>query len=219
MKKRLTHYIADNKIKVVPVWPASENFKPIEKKINPFLKKHKWTDKFILLYSGNMGYGHYLEPLIEVAQKVNQFKDIIFLFIGEGAKKTKLQDLVKDKGLCNVHFLTWQEHEILPYSLASGDIALVSQESETSYSSIPSKTFNYMAVGAPLIGIGKYGSDLQRIIEENNIGFYIDIDNFRDIEAIILNLYESRDSLTVLSRKSYETSKKYSHELSLDYLF
>ncbi len=219
MKSQLLNYVNGDKIKVVSIWPASENFKPVPKKNNPFLKEHGWQDKFIVLYSGNMGIGHKLDVLVDTAEALKQIKDILFLFIGEGAKKNQLQKAVNDKGLNNVKFLTWQSTDTLPYSLAAANLAVVALEPEATYASVPSKTFNYMAVGAPILGIGSEGSELENLIQSNEIGFYSDGICISRFLVFINEVFNNIELHAKLSKNSLKNSKKHSYSLSYNYLF
>ncbi len=222
MKNQLQQYVAGEKIEVVSIWPASENFKPIPKYENPFLKQHGWQDKFIVLYSGNMGIGHKLEVLIDVAELLKTNERVLFLFIGEGAKKKTLQRLTLEKCLDNVKFLSWQSSSILPFSLASADIAVVAQEPEASHASVPSKTFNYISVGSPLLGIGSRYSDLKNLIVDSRIGFFINVecDNETDlIIKFILDVIDKPSYSRLMSENSFYISKYYCHSLSFNYLF
>ncbi|WP_158860036.1 glycosyltransferase family 4 protein [Lunatibacter salilacus] len=218
MKKQLMRYVPEEKIKVVSIWPASENFKPIPKRENPFLKTHGWEHKFIVLYSGNMGIGHKLEVLIEVAEELKEQENILFLFIGEGAKKKTLQKLTIEKSLKNVSFLTWQDSSILPYSLAAGDVSVVSLEPNATHAGVPSKTFNYLAVGSPIIGIGNDGSALDQLIKSNEVGFYLNGKNLNELIDCIIHLKDKREILNNLSKKSLEVSRLYNYSLSRNYI-
>jgi hypothetical protein len=219
MKKQLRNYVDDKKVKVVSVWSASDTFKPISKLSNPFLKKHNWTNKFIVLYSGNMGIGHKLEVLIDVAKKLEEKTEILFLFAGEGTKKNTLIDLVKKNELGNVLFLTWQDAETLPYSLASGDLAVVALEPEATHASVPSKTFNYLAVGAPLLAIGSSGSELERLIKVNNLGLYSEGNDLLEIVTFITCLSISKVEKLKFSKNSLKLSQTITHKSAMDYVF
>jgi glycosyltransferase involved in cell wall biosynthesis len=219
MKKQLTQYVDESKIKAVSIWSASDHFQPIAKEKNTFLKQNHWEDKFIVLYSGNMGVGHKLEVLIDVAESLKNQEDILFLFVGEGAKKKTLIHMVEKKGLNNVSFLTWQDASILPYSLASGDIAVVALEPEATHASVPSKTFNYMAVGAPILAIGSRGSELENLIHQHDIGYYTRGEELREIEGFILNLFNDIGKKNQFSFKSCSAAKKYNYHQSNQYLF
>jgi len=219
MKQKLGNYVDKKKVKVVSVWSASDIFKPIAKNLNPFIKKHKWEDKFIVLYSGNMGIGHKLEVLIDVAKMLEEKKEILFLFVGEGTKKKTLIDLVNKNELENVHFITWQDAETLPYSLAAGDIAVVALEPEATHASVPSKTFNYMAVGAPILAIGSKGSELEKLIYHHSLGFYCDRKEVTEIKSFVLEILSNKNKADQLSENSFQAAKKFNYEMAVQYVF
>jgi hypothetical protein len=182
MKKQLSNYVANEKLKVVSVWSASDKFKPIPKKSNPFLLKNNWVDKFIVLYSGNMGIGH----------------------------KNKLK---------NVHFLTWQNAETLPYSLAAGDIAVVALEPEATHASVPSKTFNYMAVGTPLLAIGSTGSELEKLIIQYGLGLCTEGKEVSEIKGFTLEMLINKDKIEKLSQNSLQASTHFNYQMAFHYVF
>jgi glycosyltransferase involved in cell wall biosynthesis len=219
MKKQLSNYVANEKLKVVSVWSASDKFKPIPKKSNPFLLKNNWVDKFIVLYSGNMGIGHKIEVLIDVAKQLEENNEIIFLFVGEGAKKKTLIDLANKNKLKNVHFLTWQNAETLPYSLAAGDIAVVALEPEATHASVPSKTFNYMAVGAPLLAIGSTGSELEKLIIQYGLGLCTEGKEVSEIKGFTLEMLINKDKIEKLSQNSLQASTHFNYQMAFHYVF
>lgn len=219
IKEQLSCYVDNNKIKVVSIWPGSEKFKPIPKNENLFLKKHNWENKFIVLYSGNMGIGHKLEVMIDVAENFIDREEFLFLFIGDGAKKKILANLVHNKNLTNVEFLPFQESNILPYSLASADIAVVALEPEVTYASVPSKTFNYMAVGAPILGIGSSGSELENLINYHKVGLYSSGEDANELSKYIDNFFENKSELKKISFRSYSASKRFNYAIAQEYLF
>jgi hypothetical protein len=219
MKRQLINYALEQNIKVVPIWPAAEHFHPIQKCENPFIKKYNWLDKFIILYSGNMGIGHKLDVLIEVAERLIDNQEFLFLFIGEGAKKSKLIDLTHQKKLSNVSFLTWQDANFLPFSLAAADLAVVALEHEATYASVPSKTYNYMAVGLPILAIGSKDSELEKLIRQHDIGFYTNGNSINVILHFILDISKNKEKGKQLSLNSYNASKEYHYSQSKEYIF
>jgi len=138
MKSCMEQYSGDHTIQVVPVWTDNQFLKPIAKCENPFVIKQGLEDKFIILYSGNLGYTHDLDVIIEIAAQVRR-PDLFFLIIGEGEKKSQLQQKISDYGLSNCRILPWQHVEILPYSLASPDLGIVSLGKGASLLSVPVK--------------------------------------------------------------------------------
>jgi hypothetical protein len=219
MKNLLRQYVDECKIKVVPIWSASDQFKPIPKKENSFLKQNHWEYKFIVLYSGNMGLGHKLEVLIYLAEKLKCYEEILFLFVGEGAKKKTLINMAEKKGLNNVSFLTWQTASVLPYSLAAGDIAVVALEPESTYASVPSKTFNYMSVGVPILAIGNSGSELEMLIKRFDMGMYASIHDVSEMVKFILNLKADKQQAEHYAKNAFHASKQFTYKQAEAYLF
>jgi glycosyltransferase involved in cell wall biosynthesis len=219
MKSQISKYTSNENIKVVSIWSATEKFKPITKSNNDFLKNHNWQDKFIILYSGNMGLGHQLNILIEAAKDLCYDTSILFLFIGEGAKKNKLKNLASSHKLENVVFLSWQSADVLPYSLAAADIAVVSLEADATNASVPSKTFNYMAVGAPVLCIGSSGSELENLIHLHQNGIFIHDNDVTKIKNFIYQLKDDKNLYQQYRKNSLEANRCYTQSLANNYIF
>lgn len=190
MQKLLAKYIQPSKIKVVQVWSDNQFFKPIPNEENLFLKQHQFLkNKFVVLYSGNLGRTHPVEVLPALASKCNH-PDIYFLIIGEGEKKQKLEEQIKELKLNNCALLPWQPTELLPYSLSSADVAVVTLDEKAADLSIPSKTFNYLSVGASILAIAAPSSALSLLIEKYKVGATFSSNQLVGMLAFIVQLYK-----------------------------
>lgn len=212
MKEVLTQYGTADKINVVPLWSMSDNFSPIDKSINPFIKENHLEGKFIVLYSGNIGYTHSVEILIEVAKRMKDDDGVQFLIIGEGKKKAELQKIVCDYKLRNVSFYPYQEFDKLPYSLASADIGVITLDENVSKVSVPSKTFNLMAVGAPLLAIANKETEMYRLINKYQNGRCIPKTDISEIVDYILTLKNDKQYHNHLSNNSLLASKDFTYK-------
>ncbi len=218
MKKKLASYTEDNKIVSIPNWSASNNLKPIEKEANIFIKNNDLTDKFIVLYSGNIGNTHNVEYIIEVAKQLKDNSDIQFLIIGEGGKKKMIENKVTEYGLKNCTFLTWQSVEMMPYSLASADIAVITLNDDTASLSVPSKTYNLLAVGAPLLCIAPKESELNKLVLEYNNGKCFDKESIKEMTEYILNIYRDSALKKELSDNSLKASRQFTYKNAEQYV-
>jgi glycosyltransferase involved in cell wall biosynthesis len=169
MKTHLEAFVHNKKISVVPVWTDINYLKPIPKEENAFVRENNLEDKFIVLYSGTLGISNGLEMLLEVAKKIEN-PNVQFLIIGEGTGKSSLQKKAKEMILPNVSFLEWQPTEMLPFSLAAADVAVATLPELKEGNSIPSKFFNYLAVGAPILSLAPESSDLANLIIKYDVG-------------------------------------------------
>jgi len=162
------------KIQVVYPWVNTSFIKPMCKKDNWFIKKHNLVNKQVVLYSGNMGVTHDLLTVLKVAECLkNTNSEYHFLFIGDGSQKDSLLRYKKLKNLENVTFLPFQDPEVLPYSFTSADFGVVSLGSGAEVLSVPSKTFYQLAAGLALISISEIGSEMERLVNENNCGITV----------------------------------------------
>lgn len=207
----LASYVERNKIRVVPNWSSKTSFGPVAKAENTFVKEHGLEDKFTVLYSGNMGFTHNVEILIEVANLLKGNDMIHFMLIGDGKKKPDLQTLVQTYGLKNCTFLDWQPADMIQYSLACADLGVISLNDETARVSVPSKTYNLLAVGAPLLCIVPDDSELALIVTKYDNGACFQPEQVKDIATFIEDLAGNKQKRDLMASHSLAASKNYSY--------
>lgn len=218
MRSAVAQYVDVEKIKVIYNWVHTEHIKPIKKIDNIFLKEHHLEDKFIVLYSGNMGMTHDIDILVDVAKKLADFEKIHFIFIGEGAKKSIIEKKIRDYNLTNCSVMPFQPLDILPYSIGSADIAVVTTDAKQSGLSVPSKTYTYMSAGSALLCIADSGTELGRLTEENNIGKCYQSHCIGEISDYIKQLASDEALLNTYKKNSRKASLIYSPENAKQYV-
>ncbi|GAG97443.1 unnamed protein product, partial [marine sediment metagenome] len=161
------------------------------KEQNRFAAKYDLLDKTTILYSGNMGHSHDVETILEAARKLRREAGIHFLFIGEGAKWSLVKRTIEEYQLKNITLLPFQPEEVLPLSMASGDVGIVTYENGTQGCMSPSKAYYYMAAGLPLLVISKYETDLTRLVKEKGCGIWIKNGNADNMAMAVKELSEN----------------------------
>jgi len=162
--------IAD-RISVIPNGVDLEKFRP--RPPDPALRA-KWQGdgKFVCAYVGTIGLAHGLDVVLDAAEllRLQGRDDVVFWLVGEGARKAELQAEAQRRGLDGrVVFTGGLPKEEMPRLLASADACLVHlRRTELFESVIPSKIFEVMAMGRPII-MGVRG-DALRIVEESGAG-------------------------------------------------
>lgn len=159
----------EDKVSVIHSWGDPNLIVPIAKENNWFAKKYNLENKFTVLYSGNMGRCHDIDTILETAQQL-QNEPIQFVCIGSGAKRKTLMEAVDRLGLTNFLFLPYQDKHILPYSLTSGDLSLVSVEAGMENLVAPSKIYPALAAGRPIAVICSKYSYLRQLIADGKCG-------------------------------------------------
>lgn len=212
MAETLEEYVDRSEIKVIPNWCTSSKLHPIEKKDNPFVKQHGLEDKFVIMYSGNIGYTHNVEYLVDVAEQLKNEKNVAFLIIGEGMKKQEVMSRVKAKGLDSFLFLTWQDAEMLPYSLNAADLGVVTLNEHTAKLSVPSKTYNLLACGKPLLVISPRDSEMNKILAKYDNGACFEKTEGKKMAEYICGLKSSPAEYQRLCCNSLSASKDFTYK-------
>lgn len=213
MKKAMNIPNAEgHKISVVPVWTNNTFFKDIPSSDNEFIKKYNLQDKFIVSYSGNLGKTHPVEKVVEMAEHLKSEKDIRFLIIGEGDKKAQLVAQQKKLQLPNLQILDFQPTALFPHLLAAANVGVVTLESDAADLSVPSKTFNLMSAGKPILSIANKSSELAQIINTNKIGQNFSENELNEMCDFILELKTNSEIYTTMQNRSKKASLKFSSE-------
>ena len=218
MADALKKYVAKEKLVIIPNWSISEKFKPIPKSENPFVKEHHLEDKFVVMYSGNMGYTHSVNVLVDVAERMKENDNVQFLLIGQGKQRPELEARAKEQELTNCTFMEFLPVDILPYSLASADIAMITLNEESAKVSVPGKTYDFLSVGAPLMCITSPDSEMARLIKQHRNGACFEAFQVQEIETFITEMAADPEKRKLMSANSYEASKEYTKENAYKYV-
>ena len=175
-----------DRIVLIPNWSDERRVHPMPAAENPFRREHDPDGRFLVQYAGRLGEKHNIEPLIDAARLLAG-TDVLFQFVGEGAKKAKLQALAAQHSLQNVQFLPYQPMRRLSEMLSAADLAVVCLESGHTGISVPSKAYGVIASGTPIMGILDPSSEIGQMIQETGCGVVIDPDGEK-IAATIRDL-------------------------------
>ncbi|MHB8095525.1 MAG: glycosyltransferase family 4 protein [Candidatus Aminicenantales bacterium] len=191
------------KMTILPNWVDTDFLKPLPKD-NPVARKYGLQDKFVVMYSGTISISSNLalERVLEAAGRLKEDKDVLIVIVGEGLKKESLLEKARGLGLDNVKFLPFQPYEDLPNLLASSDVLLVPLDSEKSQLSVPSKLYNFLAAGRPILGLATPESEVAALIRETDCGAAVPPDDLAGIADTILGLKADPASLRRMARNA-----------------
>lgn len=115
--------------------------------------EHRWGDRFIVLFAGNLGLVQGLDTVLDAAALLPAESNARIVMVGDGADRQRLQERVRSLGLEDrVQFLPRRPIEAMPPLLAAADALLVHlKKSDLSRLVIPTKTLAYLAAGRPII--------------------------------------------------------------------
>jgi glycosyltransferase involved in cell wall biosynthesis len=148
------------------------------------------AEKFIAIYAGTHGLQANLTSVLQAARLLQNLKEIVFLFVGDGAEKPALLRLSQESGLPNVIFLNPQTRERLAQFLSIADVGIVHTRKDPFFEGyLPVKMFEYMAAGCPIV-LGANGES-RALVEEAKAGIWVGPENPQAMAEGILRLYEN----------------------------
>lgn len=212
LAKETSKYTNSKEIKVVPIWTNNDFFTKIEKSHNKIYGKINFDqDDFIICYSGNLGRTHPVEKLVELAEN-SIAENLKFLIIGGGHKYELISNLINKKNLNNIMILPWQPIELLPHNIQVGDINVVTLDEGAADLSIPSKTFNLLSVGKPILAICSNKSALANLLHRYNCGEAFEPNNLEGITSFIKRLKTDKNEYNSYCKNAIEASKQFTKE-------
>lgn len=201
----------DVPVVTIPNWADLESIHPTQRTQNALLDELGIKDKFVLMYAGNIGHPTDVETIIEAAAKLLDRGEIHFVFIGAGAKKKWLETAVSARNLTNVTVLDYRPRAEQNIFLNACDVGLVALIKGMRGTAMPSRTYNIMAAGKPVLALTEKGSELARVIDEDGIGRYVEPGDVDKLAAAIIELYDSRTELGRMSENARKAAlAKYS---------
>lgn len=159
------------KVVMIPNWADLDDVQPTSPDANQIRASIGAADKLVVEYAGNMGRTHGLEVLVEAARRLRSAPDIHFLFAGSGAKREWLERATA--GEPNITLLPRQDRADLNDLLGAADLSIITLVPAMAGISVPSRMYNVMASGRPLLAVADDDSELARVIAEERIGWTV----------------------------------------------
>lgn len=195
-KKIPAFTLINNWIDEKSIYPLPDSHEQVTK----FKKQYGLDDKFVIMYSGNLGIYYDLENLMKVIEKFGpetttpDGKKVVFAFIGAGSVLERLLTYKKEHGMSNVIFIPYQRKENLIYSLNAGDVHWCVNARGIKGVSCPSKYYGIAAVAKPVLGVLEKGSEVRMLIEETRGGYCAEPGDYRQVERNIRMFIECAGS-------------------------
>ena len=165
-----------------------------DKRVQQFKKEHGLDNKFVIMYSGNIGLYYDLLELERVIASFKDQKDVVFAFVGQGSVLTDMEKYKQDNDLDNIVFIPYQAKEDLVYSLNAADVHFVVNAKGIKGVSVPSKIYGVMAAAKPVLGILEEATEARMIIEESGCGRVVNPGDYKAITETIQYYIDNKNS-------------------------
>lgn len=162
-------------------------------------------NKKIFVYGGNLGVPQGIDFLIETVEQLKESQAHI-LIVGSGTQFPKLKnwfDTHKPSNATLLSGLPKDEYDIL---LAACDIGMIFLHKNFLTPNFPSRLLTYIDMKKPVLAATDVNTDIGRIIEEANCGYWVESGDIDAIQNKITQL--CKDDLTVMGEKGWELLQK-----------
>ncbi len=216
-RKILDKGFSREKVLLLPDWANPSLFSiPLEIEKKGICEERAWTDRFLVVHSGNMGIKQGLEVVLEAAREAAGNPEILYLLVGDGAARPGLEERARAMGLRNLVFLPLLPREKFHRLLAASDLCLVTQKREVGDIVFPSKVMTLLAAGRPLVVSVGPGSEVARVAEESGAGVSVPPEDGKALAEAVVALWrdpERRRRMGIAGRDYAEA--RWSREAAL----
>jgi len=189
-RKKLQRYFsvsAKTNVTIIENWADVINIIPQRKVENKLVRKLGIQNKIIFQFAGNLGRLQGLEILIRWIRQIDN-DALHFVFLGEGAVKKYLVQFIKENNMHNVSVVDGLPRKQQQLFLNACDVSIVSLASGMRGLGVPSKTYNVLASGKPILYIGEKDSEVGYLISENKNGWIVPPGEFDSFKSVITQI-------------------------------
>jgi colanic acid biosynthesis glycosyl transferase WcaI len=184
--------VTPNKIRFIPNWATlAPGVRPIQAD-NPYRRLQ--AARFLVGLSGNLGFTHDPDVVFEAARLLRDDPDIHFLLSGWGIGFGRLKHKQSDEKLPNVTLVERVPEEDLEQFLAAADIWLIPYRKDLAGISVPSRFYNLLAIGRPVLLLSELNAEAALTVSEHGLGWVVEPGNPEELARTIRLASRSEDS-------------------------
>ena len=179
--------------------------------VNKEIEKDAWKNEnnysnedFILFYGGIIGHAQGLEVILNAAKKLDEYKNIKFVLLGNGPEKEKLIKLRDELKLTNLRFFDAVPKSEMQRIIMSTNATIIPlKRLDLFKGAIPSKIFENLALKKPII-LGVEGEAEELFIKQGKCGVSFIPEDSEDLAKQILKLYNDRNLVVELGENGFK---------------
>lgn len=161
------------KLRVITNWGDTAAVQPLRFEDRQLVHKLNLHSRFVVQYCGNIGRTHGIEDLVEAANLLADSNRFHFLMIGWGAKKRWVLKQQQERNLENLTILDPLPVEQFCDGLNACSVAIIPFSPGMLGISVPSRMYNVLAAGKPILAVCDPSSELAAVIQEERVGWVV----------------------------------------------
>lgn len=166
-------------------------------------------EPFYVVYSGNIGQLHDFDTILDAAELVRDRPAIQFRIVGDGPKADWLRGEISRRGLRNVSINPFLPDTEFAELLQRSSLGVITFEPGMESLGVPSKTYNLLAFGVPLIAVTGPESEVARIIREHGVGYCVSHGDAASFAKSVLRAHENQEEWKAMSERARRYAKEF----------
>ena len=143
--------VSDSRITLVPNGADVSMFDP-DSRGQAVRREFELGEKFVVVYAGALGVANDIETILKASQRLLDHDRIVFLIVGDGKERPRLQGVASAMKLDNLRFAGARSKAQMPDILAAADVCIATLLNIPMFgTTYPNKVFDYMAAGRPTV--------------------------------------------------------------------
>lgn len=189
------------RVRYFPNW-AEALYRPVEVKPDA-PERMEIPDGFRVMFAGNIGAAQSFETILDAAERLKNHDDIHWVILGDGHRKTWVEEQVIARGLKDhVHLLGARPLESMPRYFALADVLLVTLKKDPFFAvTIPSKLQSYLACGRPILAALEGNG--AAVVRDSGAGMICAPDEGKGLAEAVLRLFHlSEEERSLMGQKA-----------------
>jgi glycosyltransferase involved in cell wall biosynthesis len=188
---------------VIPNWIDTDSITPRDHE-NDWKREQKLAGRFVVMHSGNVGHAQDLDTLVRAATFLRDLDDLAVVIVGFGARHAEIQSLAALLETDKVRFLPYQQRDVLPLSLAAGNLHFVGLARGLSGYVVPSRLYGILAAGRPVIVSAEADSETAQVVSDVGCGVVLPPGRPELVARVIRDAHDGRLDLEDMGRRGRE---------------
>jgi putative colanic acid biosynthesis glycosyltransferase WcaI len=178
--------------------------------------RRQFNDQLVVVgLSGNLGFTHSVNTVFEAARLLKDGQNIHMLFSGWGSGRKQLTELCAANPLDNVTLINPVPESNLEEFLSAADVWMVLYRRNVAGVSIPSRIYNLLAVGRPIIVAAEASSEAALMLKEEDVGWVVRLEDPPDLAEAIRSAASDRAEMLAKGRRAALAAQRYTHDRAI----
>lgn len=166
----LERYGGAGDIVVIPTWADDRDVAPVAGHDSSIRRTLGLVGAKVALYAGTFGRANDLDTLLAAAAELERRSDIVFVLCGDGPRRGRVERWIADRHVTNVVVTGPYPRARQSDMYGAGDIVVIPMRPGTGRSSMPSRAYNALAAGRPIVAGVEFESELAMLVDEHRVG-------------------------------------------------